>query len=923
MMWKVFAAAGLLVPIQALVPTRALAAPAAAGQFADLAAPVTTEPARIDTAGISVLPSGRMVTPAGHATRVSHKPYGMALSPDGKVAVLLHNEAVTVIHLDDPDHPVRLPSYDRKRPAVIESGGFMGAVFSPDGQTVYLSQDKTGTVVLMDAQKLVRVGEFRLDGDFAGVHYQDSLAGDMAISPDGTRLYVLDRANYRLVTLDRTSGRVVGSIKVGRLPLGLGLSPDGRTAYVGNVGLYEYPLVPGVTPDNGDKAMLHFAPYAIPSHEAEQGMTLPDGRRLPGLGSPDAAEAMSVYAVDLASQTVVARLKPGFQIGQVVEGIATVGGASPNGVAVGAHNAYVSNATNDSIAVIDRSTDRITGYIPLTFDPRLDHQRGLMPFHLALSPDGRRLYVAALTLNAVAVIDTESRRVLGYIPTGWGPTRVAVSADGARIYVTSARGYGAGPNGGAQFRRPPQGTYIGDIQLGLFQVIDTPDDATLAALTERVRANTFRAVTVQDDPANPVPAAIGLRHSPVKYIVYVTKENRTFDDVFGQFPGVNGDPTIARLGRVNLRALDGSVLHQVMISPNHQAIAARWALSDNFFCDSDASVHGHRWMMNVVPNGWMESNSATSKDWNAFSPAPGRRFPDSSGGIDPEDYNQIGGLWEQLDRHGIAFRSYGQSDEFAGVHEDAAHTDTGLRMPVIYPMSRAEWSRTSTEYAGFNLNIPDQLRMDQFEKEVKDKYLSGKEAFPRFISIQIPNDHMADTREDDGYPYRESYMADNDLALGRFLQFLSHTPYWKEMAVVIVEDDPQGGVDHVDAHRSILMMAGPWIKKGHISHTHANFGAVLKTMYRILDLPPVNQFDAAANLLSDFFTGTPDFTPYDALPVDKRVFDPRVAMKKFGKDFDWRTIKSGEPMDDEDDQRQSHKAQHDLAPHDPAPHDSD
>lgn len=889
-----------------LVPACACATPAT-----DLLAPAVTEPTRIDPDGISILPNGRFVTPAGHATRVTHKPYGLAISPDETTAVLLHNNAVTVVHLNDLDHPIRLPSYDKQRPAVIESGGFMGAVFSPDGGTVYLSQDQTGTVVLMDARRLVRTGEYKLDGDFAGTHYQDSLAGDMALSPDGTKLFVLDRANYRLVTLDRATGAILGSVKVGRLPLGLGISPDGRTAYVGNVGLFEYPLVPGVTPDNGDKQMLHFAPYAIPSPEAEHGVTIADGRHLPGLGSPAAAEAMSVFAVDLATQSVVARLKPGFQIGQVVEGIATVGGSSPNGVAVGTRFAYVSNATNDSIAVIDRGTNRIVDYIPLTFDARLDHQRGLMPFHMTLSPDGRRLYVAALTLNAIAVVDTGERRVLGYIPTGWGPTRVAVSRDGAKLFVTSARGYGAGPNGGAGFKRPPQGTYIGDVQLGLFQVIDTPDDRQLAAATARVKANTFRQVAVVDDPANPVPAAIGLRHSPIKYIVYVTKENRTFDDVFGQFPGANGDRTIARLGRVDLRALDGSVLHQALISPNHQAIAARWALSDNFFCDSDASVHGHRWMMNVVPNGWMESNTAVSKDWNAFSPAPGRRFPDSSGGIDPEDYNQIGGLWEQLDRHGVSFRSYGQSDEFAGSHEDAGHIDTGLRMPVIYPMSRAEWGKTSNDYAGFNLNIPDQLRMDQFEKEVTDKYLSGKEPFPRFISIQIPNDHMADTREDDGYPYRESFMADNDLALGRFLQFLSHTPYWKEMAVIVVEDDPQGGVDHVDAHRSILMMAGPWIKQGYVSHTHANFGAVLKTMYRIMDLPPVNQFDAAANVLSDFFTTTPDFTPYDALAVDPRVFDPKVAMKKFGKTFDWRTIKAGEPMDDEDDQRQSHKAQQD------------
>jgi YVTN family beta-propeller protein len=592
-----------------------------------------------------------------------------------------------------------------------------------------------------------------------------------------------------------------------------------------------------------------------------------------------------------------------------VGGLEIIGGASPNGVAAGQRFAYVSNATNDSIGVIDAATRTIVGYVPLTLDPRLDRFRGLMPFHLALSPDERRLYVAVLALNAIAVIDTESRKVMGYIPTGWGPTRVAVSKDGQRLFVTSARGYGAGPNGGAGFKRPVQGTYVGDIQLGTFQSIPVPDADGLRRYTARVLANTLRQISVEDDGRNPVPPAIGLRKSPIKYIVYVTKENRTFDDVFGQFPGVNGDPTLARLGRVNLRALDGSVIPQVLITPNHQAIASRWALSDNFFCDSDASVHGHRWMVGVVPNGWMESNTATSKEWMAFSSAPGRRFPDSSGGIDPEDYNEIGGLWEQLERHHVNFRLYGQSDEFAGVREDAQDTDTGLRMPVIYPMGRAAWTHSSTEYVGFNLNIPDQFRMDQFEAEVSTKYLSGKEPFPNFISIQIPNDHMADTREDDGYPYRESFTADNDLALGRFLQFLSHTPYWKQMAVIVVEDDPQGGVDHVDAHRSILMMAGPWIKRGYISHTHANFGAVMKTMYHILDLPPVNQFDAAANLLSDFFTDQPDYTPYEALPVDRRVFDPSVAMKKFGKGFDWRKVKGGEPMDDEDDQRQSHQAQ--------------
>ena len=871
-----------------------------------ISAPVQDDPARIQPSGTSVLPSGRTVTPAGDTVLITHKPYGLAVSPDGRTAVTLHETAVTVIDLMHLNNAVRLPSYDGKQPAVLEETGFMGAVYAPDGRLVYLSDENGGKLIIFDPVTLKRTGVININGAFGGQTFTDSLTGDLAISSDGKRLYVLDRANYRLVTIDTASRQVVGSVKVGRLPFGIGLSPDGRYAYVANVGLYEYPLVPGVTPTNGEAKMLSRPPYGIPSKAAEDGIDLEDGRRMPGLGSPLVPEAMSVWVVDTLAQVVTAKLKPGFQIGQVVGDTAIIGGSSPSGVAVGRKLAYVSNATNDTIAVIDRRSDTISGYITLPVHPLLDQYRGLNPFHLSLSPDERRLYVALLTLNAVAVIDTRSRSLLGYIPTGWSPTRTAVSGDGKTLYVTSARGLGAGPNGGLGFTAPPQGTYVGDIQLGSFQAITLPDADGLAAMTKQVVANTLRVSQVQDDGRNPVPPSIGQRKSPIKYVVYVTKENRTFDDVFGQFAGANGDPSLAGLGQIDLKTTDGQWLKGIQVSPNHQAIAKQWALSDNFFVDSDASVHGHRWMMNVTPNPWMESNTASSKDWKAFSPAPGRRFPGSSGGIDPEDYNERGGLWEQLQGHGISFRNFGQSNEFAGSPEEAFDTDSGLRMPVIFPMAKVVLDNTSQNYAGFNLNIPDQFRMDQFETEIRENYLSGKAAFPRFISIQIPNDHGADPRPADGYPYRQSYMADNDLALGRFVQFLSHTPYWKDMVVIILEDDPQGGVDHVDAHRSILMLAGPYVKRGYVSKTHANFGAVLKTMYHILDLPPVNQFDAAANLLSDFFTDTPDFTPYTAIAVNKTLFDPDIALAKYGKSFDWKSVPNGEAMDDEDRQRRQH-----------------
>jgi hypothetical protein len=231
-------------------------------------------------------------------------------------------------------------------------------------------------------------------------------------------------------------------------------------------------------------------------------------------------------------------------------------------------------------------------------------------------------------------------------------------------------------------------------------------------------------------------------------------------------------------------------------------------------------------MIGTIPNAWMETHNAYDRGFKEFSSAPGRRMPDSSGGIDPEDYNQTGCLWEALDRAHVTFANFGESVEFGGYREEWDATDTGYRMSVVFPMSKGVYDNTMWSYPQFNTNIPDQLRLNRFEAIFRKHWLKRKGLLPRLLAIQLPNDHLANPRREAGFPYMASYMADNDLGLGRMLQFLSHTPYWKEMLVVILEDDPQGGVDHVDAHRSILMMAGPYVKRGYVSHG------------RILTLPP-------------------------------------------------------------------------------------
>jgi hypothetical protein len=205
--------------------------------------------------------------------------------------------------------------------------------------------------------------------------------------------------------------------------------------------------------------------------------------------------------------------------------------------------------------------------------------------------------------------------------------------------------------------------------------------------------------------------------------------------------------------------------------------------------------------------------------------------------------------------------------------------------------------------------IPDQFRIDQFKKEFNEKWMNGNDTMPSLMTVIIPNDHGAGDRPEAGYPFRESYMADNDLAVGRIVEFLSHTPYWENMLIVITEDDAQNGVDHVDAHRSVLMLISPWVKRDYVSHTHYSFGSIFKTFWNILGLPYLNQYDAGANDLADFFTEQPDYTPYSAVAVDSRIFEPQKALDPFDENFDWEALEESPVMDDKEDMIRESKEQ--------------
>jgi YVTN family beta-propeller protein len=867
--------------------------------------------------GTSVIPNGRLLTPRGRQIVVAPHPYGLTLSRDGSLAVTA-NSGIRPFSISILREPLGAGTQVTQIPPGAETDEgilaavFMGLAVSPDDQLVYVGGGQEGAVVIFDLETGERMGEVDCNVALGGKDYRASYIGDLVLTRDGGTLYAVDQTNFRLVVVDTRQRRLVGSVAVGRYPFGVTLTPSEDRVYVANVGMFEYAMISGMDSSDTLRWGLPYPPFGAGSPEAREGVER-EGFQVPGLGDPNVPESFSVWGVDVSNPTdprVVARVKTGYLVGETVEDFPTVGGSSPNSLVSTDERVFVSNGNNDIISVIDTRGDSVVAEIPLVPDPRLDGLRGVIPFGLAISPDGRRLYVAEAGINAVGVVDVESLEVLGHLPVGWFPSKLAVSPDGRQLIVANAKGYGSGPNGGPDFHPGPEGEYVGNLMKGVVSVVEIPPDDALASETEQVVRNNFRFRRA-DDPAfasrgdNPIPLYPGASESPIKHLVLITKENRTFDEIFGQKEWVLGEPSLARFGedrtvvsRDGTRRAEG-----VTVMPNHQALAEAFGVADNFYCDSDVSADGHRWLVGVYPNEWTETGVAASygggRRLRLPPEAPGvLGFVGSSASTYPEDYNEAGSLWDHLERGGVEFFNFGLGLEFAGGTELGQYRDTGIRLTINYPMPGPLWERTSRGYPTFNMAIPDQFRADRFIQEFRDRWLGEGETMPPVVTLMIPQDHGAGERPAAGYPFLESYMADNDLALGRIVEFLSHTPYWESMAIVVTEDDPQGGVDHVDAHRSLLMVISPWARRGYVSKVHHAFGSIMKTFWHVLGLPYLNQYDAGATDLADFFTSEPDFSPYDPVPVDSRIFDAGGAPMPGDEAFDWEAVDESPELDD-------------------------
>lgn len=892
-------------------------------------APAGDRYTKISRKGETILPNGRIITPTGKQIAVAPHPFGLMLSPDGKTIITANSGvgpfSISIITDYNSASPAvkQIPESLNPEKGLLEAT-FMGLAISPDNQKVYVAGGQQNKIYVFDLKTNKKLSEINCNKSFDRTDYSDGYIGDMVLSKDGSKLYAVDQIGFRMMVIDTKTKQVIHNVKTGRYPFGITLSPDDKTVYVANVGMFEYSYIKSLDKKKLNETAAKYPTSAFGSKEMKEGVKN-DSIEFTGLGDPNAPESFSVWGVDVSKEipTVTSKVKTGVLVGEEIEGISAVGGSSPNSMVATDKFVYVSNGNNDNISVIDVQQSKVVESIELKLDNRLKNLKGIIPFGLAISPGQSRLYVAEAGINAVGVINLETRKVLGHIPTGWFPSKLKVTPDGKQLIVSNAKGYGSGPNGGKDFNPPidhPYASYIGALMLGTVSIIDIPDDAELKMLNEKVVTNNFNFREVEFAKSeNPIPSFPMAKESPIKYIVFISKENRTYDEVFGQLQNGKGDSSLAHYAKdVSFtNRMKTMKVENATVMPNHLALAEQFTISDNFYVDSDVSADGHVWLTNTYPNQWMETHHPASyggkRSQREESKAPGKfGMTGAAGAIFPEDYNQHGSMWENLERHGKEFYNFGFGVEFdAGSFADSTFKYGGVRYLVNYPLPGPLYNRTSRKFPTFNMAIPDQFRADVFIQEITEKYITPRNELPSLLTLQLLNDHGASERPAAGFAFNESYMADNDLAVGRVVEFLSHTEYWKNMMIVVTEDDAQGGRDHIDAHRSILMVISPYAKKKFNSHQHFSFGSIFKTFWNVLGTSYLNQYDFGVNDLGDCFTNKPDYTPYNALPVDPRIFDPTKAMSPLDEKFDWKAFLDSPKLDDPDDMKENVKKKDD------------
>ncbi len=833
------------------------------------------------TATATTLPNGRKVTPAGETVMLAPFPFAMTQRPDGRQIVapcIGWPFSLNIVRVSIPNEggdtslsmTVQKVPPGNKNDAGLES--YTGVVYSPDGKLLYDASGDSGYVDILETNTWHRLSRISLNGIVGKKQYGESFAASLILSADGAWLYVIDLANWRVVAIDTRARQLRASLPTGVNPLAIALSPDDHRLYITNSGLFEYSLIQKShrsDKDDDKQEGLRFPATGYPSRAAREGVAA-EGYLVPGLGSENNARGSSLWTYDVSEPTLprlLSKLRLGAAITEKPHGV--VGGAAPSGLVADREHVYISLAHQDSIAVVPRDGSRVEEEIDLSpFVSRSDRDRqgrllrGIGPIGMATG-DGR-LFVAESGINAVAVIDIKTRRVLGHIPTGWYPAAVSISRNKQFLYVLSNKGIGSGPNSINGQRH-----YIGELEYGSLSALPLNRiEPRLNDYTRQVVANNYAAAT-----QTPFP------HTPIKQVFLIIRENRTYDEILGDLPHADGDAKLARYGMHGWVA-ENAALHDLQVTPNAHALALQFATSDRFSTDSDVSSDGHRWAVGAPPTPWFNqawtSNYGGRRTNSVKSTAPGRRA--LYGGNDapmPEDEPEYGTIWEHVADAGLPVLNYGEGLELEGSDERDGTAPEGQRLYLNSPLPKPVFEATDRLYPTFNLGIPDQVRADEFVSDFQKRLQMAQH--PALVVIRLPGDHTAKPRVPDGYPYKASYVADNDLALGRIVDFLSHQPTWKETAIFVIEDDAQDGSDHVDAHRSPILVISPYVRHEFVSHVRTSMTGMQKSIYALLGVGPLNLEDGLAAGLGDMFQSTPDFTPYTSAPADKRLFDPTRA----------------------------------------------
>lgn len=818
------------------------------------------------------MPNGREIHPAGTWTQVAPYPMAIAVRPDGSQAVVSSIGfpfALNVVNVPASKDPrvqqLADPSRDQRN---VETHA--GLAYSPNGTLLYVATGDSGKIDIYNTADWKKAGTIALNGDSDGRRYAGSFAATVLCSHSGRWLFALDQGNWRVVVIDTQTQSRVTSVDTGAYPYAMALSPEETRLYVTNAGLFEYKQIQDSVKGSAQNRGLRFPPYGYPSRAARGGGRV-EGTRIPGLGDENSARGSSLWTYTASEGghfRVSSRLRLGRRIREGGDG--AIGGAAPSGVVASNDGVFVALAHEDAVVKVSVDGRRTLKEVPLSplkgkdfLDAAGTPLRGVMPSGVALHQG--RLYVTEAGINAVAVIDSDSLQVLEQIPVGWTPNAVAVSPDGAMLYVVNTKGSGSGPNAGAMHDASAP-SYIGSLEYGSLSAITLADLPAADSLTDVVVAANLAALR---------------QHSALprlKHCFLVIRENRTYDEVLGDVATANGEASLARYGMDGWAEENGEARH-LHVTPNLHALVQRYATSDNYYVDGEVSADGHRWVMGIAPtpffNSAWTSNYGGRRESNVGAEQPGRRA--MFGGADapmPEDEPQFGSLWEHVFSSHKGILNYGEGLEVEGSNEISGLEPEGQRLLLNSPVPKPLFETTDRRYPTFNLGIPDQSRVDEFIRDFSKRMKAGK--VPALTVIRLPGDHTGDPRPSDGYPYRASFIADNDLALGRIVEFLSRTPAWKDSAIFVTEDDAQGGVDHVDAHRSLLLVASPWVRSGFVAHNRASMGSITRTIDELLGLGAMNLEDALAGELSSMFVTDEvqgaGHAPFRAVEADDRVF---------------------------------------------------